>query len=120
LYHLLDQHYGSDLARLEGLREAGTLVGALSPQICPLCGAPPESQRHEEDCDGNIDAIIDAAEAECAKIHLLREELRESVDQLEEEAKGLWSNLGDEVGGVSSVMVQVTDERIRHGGGYRR
>ena len=33
---------------------------------------------------------------------------------------GLWSNLGDEGGGVSSVMVEITDGRIRHGGGYRR
>lgn len=33
---------------------------------------------------------------------------------------GLWSNLGDGGGGVSSVMVEITDGRIRHGGGYRR
>jgi hypothetical protein len=34
--------------------------------------------------------------------------------------RGLWSNLGDEVGGgVSSVMLEVTDGRIRHVGGYR-
>ena len=33
----------------------------------------------------------------------------------------LWSNLGDEVGGgVSSVMDEVTVGGIRHGGGYRR
>ena len=35
--------------------------------------------------------------------------------------RGLWSNLGDEVGGgVSSVMDEVTAGRIRHGRGYRR
>ena len=33
--------------------------------------------------------------------------------------RGVWSNLGDEGGGVSSVMVEVTDGRIRRGGGYR-
>lgn len=85
-FDLLDQHYKSDLARLEGLREAGSLVGALGPETCPLCGAPPQSQHREDDCDGNIDLIIAAADAECAKIGLLRSELLESVRQLKSEA----------------------------------
>src|SRR5258707_6649137 len=81
-FQLLDEHYGSDLARLEGVREAGSLLGALSPQICPLCGASPESQKHEADCDGNIEVVVSAADAESRKIKLLRSELHETVDQL--------------------------------------
>jgi hypothetical protein len=86
-FELLDRHYGSDLARLEGIREAGTLFGALSSQVCPLCGAQPESQRHESDCDGNVDVIIRAADAESAKITLLRDELRQTVGELRSEAR---------------------------------
>jgi hypothetical protein len=86
-FQLLDQHYGSDLERLEGVREAGSLLAALSPQVCPLCGALPEAQNHEGDCDGNIDVVVSAADAESRKIEVLRKELRETVDQLRGEAR---------------------------------
>ena len=86
-FKLLDKHYNSDLARLEGLREAGTLMGALSPQVCPQCGAPPEAQNHQGDCDGNIDAVISATNAESTKIKLLRQELQQAVKQLRGEAQ---------------------------------
>lgn len=55
--------------------------------MCPLCGAPPEAQDHEADCDGNIDVVVTAADAESRKIDLLRNELRERVDQLRGEAR---------------------------------
>ncbi len=85
-FELLDRHYGSDLARLEGVREAGTLLAALGPRTCPLCGAAPEHQNHASDCDGNVDDIVRAADAETTKIELLRNELREWVKQLHNEA----------------------------------
>lgn len=84
---LLDEHYGSDLARLEALREAGSLVSALGPESCPLCGAAPEAQHRGGDCDGNIDVIIAAADAETAKILRLREELRETMEEVRTEAR---------------------------------
>jgi hypothetical protein len=85
-FNLLDRHYQSDLARLEGVRESGTLLAALSPGVCPLCGAFPGSQRHDVDCDGNIDVVIAAADAEKGKITLLRNELRDALNQLNTEA----------------------------------
>jgi hypothetical protein len=85
-FNLLDRHYGSDLARLEGVREAGTLLGALDKQTCPLCGALPESQRHDTECDGDVDHVVNAAEAEANKIKLLRAELQDSLAQLRAEA----------------------------------
>jgi hypothetical protein len=85
-FALLDQHYLSDLARLDGIREAGSLLGALTSQVCPLCGADPESQRHAADCDGNIEVVVQAADAESSKITTLRNELRETVSQLRGEA----------------------------------
>ena len=85
-FALLGAHYESDLERLEGLREAGSLVSALSPHICPLCGAAPAHQHSEEKCDGNIDAIVEAADAESKKIRVLRTDLGESVAHLGREA----------------------------------
>jgi hypothetical protein len=75
------------LARLEGIREAGSLVAALASQTCPLCGAHPDQQHQNKDCDGNLEVVVTAAEAEGAKIKRLRRELQETVHQLGSEAQ---------------------------------
>src|SRR5262249_9199544 len=40
-FTLLDEHYVSDLARLRGLEEGGTLFEVMGQARCPLCGAEP-------------------------------------------------------------------------------
>lgn len=85
-FSLLDSHYASDLMRLTALREAGSLVGALTAGDCPLCGARPDAQHLKEACDGNIDIVVDAADAETIKIARLRSELAVTVAQLQNEA----------------------------------
>jgi len=81
-FNLLDQHYLSDLARLEGVREVGSLVSALSPGDCPMCGAHPDQQHLQIDCDGNVDIVVSAADAESNKINKLRDELQDTLSQL--------------------------------------
>lgn len=85
-FDLLDQHYQSDLARLRGIEETGTLFIALGQGPCPLCGAEPAHQRRDTDCDGNVDAVVAAARGEIAKIDLLRTELTDTVATLRREA----------------------------------
>ncbi len=85
-FDLLDKHYQSDLQRLESIREAGSLLAALPPQRCPLCGATPQEQHRDTSVDGNLETIVAAAEAESAKIVRLRRELAETVKQLGREA----------------------------------
>lgn len=85
-FTLLYGHYESDLARLDGIREAGALVTALDQRACPVCGAAPDAQHLDSDCDGNIDAVVNAADAEITKISRLRDELHETVNQLRREA----------------------------------
>lgn len=87
-FKLLAENYASDIARLDGIREAGLLVAALSPQKCPLCGADPQHQHHDADCDGNLSTTIVAADAEKAKIARLQIELTDTVRQLVHEAGG--------------------------------
>ena len=85
-FDLLSQSYQSDLRRLAGLREAGSLLGALAPGRCPLCGALAEHQNPDDDsCDGNIEVVVAAADAEASKIQLLAKELAETVQQLNDE-----------------------------------
>lgn len=84
-FDLLDQHYGSDVARLRGIEETGTLFVALGQGPCPLCGAEAAHQRRDADCDGNVDAVVAAARREIAKIDLLRAELTDTVATLRRE-----------------------------------
>ena len=85
-FNLLDQHYRSDLVRLRGIEETGTLFVALGQGPCPLCGAAPKHQKRESDCDGNVEAVVAAARREIAKIDVLRGELTDTVTTLNREA----------------------------------
>jgi hypothetical protein len=91
-FDLLSQHYESDLRRLAGVRDAGNLLWALASGPCPLCGAPSEHQHPEDDCDGNIEIIVAAADAETEKVQLLARELSDTVEHLNQEILALQSN----------------------------
>ncbi|MCP9749983.1 hypothetical protein [Ferruginibacter sp. HRS2-29] len=84
-FTLLNGHYISDLQRLEGIREAGSLLGALEPKSCPLCGASPDHQ-HPEDSSDNLELIVSACLSEEKKIKKLQEELLLTIDQLNKES----------------------------------
>jgi predicted nucleic acid-binding Zn-ribbon protein len=87
-FTLLDQHYASDIERLNGIEEAGSLLAAFGDAACPLCGALPEHHRLMEDCDGNVELVQSAAKAEAAKIEVRQVELKQTVTGLQKEAKG--------------------------------
>jgi predicted nuclease with TOPRIM domain len=88
-FRLLESHYSSDLDRLQAMREAGSVIAALSPVSCPLCGASPAQQHLQSDCAGNLDKVVSAVDAESAKIQRLRKELEGTVDQLHREESSL-------------------------------
>lgn len=120
-FALLDNHYQSDLKRLEGIREAGSLVVALSPTVCPLCGADAEHQRLGTECDGNVDQVVAAATAESAKIEKLRIELAQTVSQLRGEAQSfdrLLPRLRDELAGVENLIQQQSPDLLQMRASY--
>lgn len=84
-FSLLDKHYASDIERLRAIEEGGTLFNILSSGHCPLCGAAPAHHHSDAECDGNIDAVVQAARKEIAKIEILRGELSATVHNLERE-----------------------------------
>ena len=92
---LLDQHYKSDLSRLQAIHESGTLFVHLETKPCPLCGALPGDQHLESDCDGNTEAVVLAANAEIEKIGRLRTELEDTLQSLKAEASGLEAVMPD-------------------------
>lgn len=84
-FSLLDRHYESDIERLSAIEEGGTLFNVLGSGHCPLCGAIPEHHRPDGDCGGNIEAVVEAARKEIAKIKVLRGELAGTVGELQRE-----------------------------------
>jgi len=88
-FTLLEEYYLSDVQRLKGIAEAGTLFVALADVSCPLCGALPENHKHSSECDGNVDAVIKAANAEVIKIELRQAELSDTIADLEKERLSL-------------------------------
>lgn len=84
-FDLLDKHYVSDIERLSAIEEGGTLFGILGTASCPLCGAEPGHQRNDAACEGNVDAVVEAARKEITKIELLRGELAVTLRELTRE-----------------------------------
>jgi archaellum component FlaC len=93
-FRLLDQQYTNDLKRLAAIQQSGQFFVLREPMPCPLCGAPAEGQRHDATCDGNVDAVTQAAAAEIAKIKLLQSELHETVNSLTTENTDVVKEVG--------------------------
>jgi len=108
-FALLDEHYKSDLERLDGISEAGSLLTALNKTLCPLCGATPKDQNEHADCDGNLEVIIKAARSEKEKIIRMRDELSETVSSLRSEHKSNTDNIPELEGNIQSVQQQLFD-----------
>jgi hypothetical protein len=85
-FALLSLHYQSDLARLRGIEEGGTLFEVMGQAPCPLCGAAPAYHQKDSDCDGNVTAVVAAARSEISKIELLQSELAGTTNDLRREA----------------------------------
>ena len=85
-FNLLDQHYLSDLERLEAVAEAGYFFASLTTESCPLCGAPAGDHTHADTpFDGDVDAVRTACEGEIRKVRQLRDELSLTVRDLRAE-----------------------------------
>jgi peptidoglycan hydrolase CwlO-like protein len=116
-FTLLQAHYRSDIERLHGIEEAGSLFGALGSAVCPLCGAAPEHHRVTDDCDGNVDQVIAAARAEIAKIEVRQKELASTIQTLRKEAVGFerrLPRLNEQLAMLSGEIERVVAPNLRH------
>ena len=85
-FDLLLKHYNVDRDRLAAIQESGSMFAHVEAVPCPLCGAAPDTQKHEEACHGDVEAVVEAATAEIEKIERLRTELRGTVADLSSES----------------------------------
>lgn len=92
-FALLEEHYAVDIERLKAIEESGSMFAHVEPAPCPLCGAKPEDQHHDETCDGDVEAVIAAATAEIHKIEQLSKELASTVSDLRTESESLANDL---------------------------
>lgn len=106
-FTLLDRHYESDIQRLRGLEEGGTLFDVLGKGTCPLCGA--DAQHHQKDkaCNGDVSAIVAAARKEIAKIDVLRKELVQTQISLERESTSFGRRLPKVEKDLEAIAEQV-------------
>ncbi|GAB2677531.1 ATP-binding protein [Saccharopolyspora gloriosae] len=81
-FTLLYEQYTSDLARLEAIAEAGSLLGYFTPGDCVFCGAEPEHQHLSEDCADDTTAFAASVREEQRKTTALREDLLHAISGL--------------------------------------
>lgn len=78
----LDQHYVTDIRRLEAIAEASQIYHFSATEDCQLCGADPEHQKKHANGEQEVRETAVAAEAEVHKIRRLRSELAQTLDAL--------------------------------------
>jgi hypothetical protein len=107
-FDLLRKHYEVDTTRLASIQEGGSMFVHIERATCPLCGANPGEQHLEDDCDGNVEAVVMAASAEITKIQQLDSELLDTVTELQEEKTKLQMQFG-----TTTEQYEAVDAEIR-------
>jgi hypothetical protein len=105
-FEQLEEVYRSDIERLEAIEEAGFLLAVGGDKDCPLCGAPPEAQRHAHGLS-DIEAARDAARAEIDKIRRQQLDLRRTIEELHTEGTTRARRLGELEGSLQSLEAEL-------------
>ena len=108
-FEQLEEVYRSDIERLEAIEEAGFLLALGGDKDCPLCGAPPEAQRHVHGL-ADIEEARDAAGVEIDKIKQQRTDLRATIEQLDTEGQEIerkLERLDDQLTNLESELAQL-------------
>ncbi|SNY75712.1 hypothetical protein [Stenotrophomonas sp. CC120223-11] len=107
-FDLLRDHYNIDIDRLKAIRESGSLFSHVKALPCPVCGAKPETQHLEATCDGDVDAIVFAANSEIKKIERLLGELEATVSDIRSEEGSLRRSIVEK-----GIVCRELDETIQ-------
>lgn len=82
-YHLLNEHYTSDLNRLDFLAEGTHYFDGLQTVACPLCGQSMDSEHTHNAAQASAN-VYAAARAEASKILAQRGDLEDAIGSLEQ------------------------------------
>ncbi|MGO9100380.1 MAG: hypothetical protein ACLP9Y_13395 [Mycobacterium sp.] len=121
-FNLLLQQYDSDLARLEMISEAGTLLGFFEPGTCVFCGAETAHQHLNDLCDGDTTYFSESVQAERQKTSDLRTDLIATLADLQRQRTSLRRHLAQTRTRAADISTRLTeaDRALRpHEGGLR-
>lgn len=90
-FAILSDRYSSDLERLATVREAGTLLGYFAAGTCVFCGAEPEHQHNNTECEGDETSFGAAVEEQARRTRLLAEDLTATIGDVDERRQELRS-----------------------------
>lgn len=82
-YHLLSEHYTSDLSRLDFVAEGTYYFESLQTVTCPLCGQNMDDEHAHKAAQASAD-VYAAARAEAAKILAQRADLEDAIASLKQ------------------------------------
>jgi hypothetical protein len=106
-FALLDRHYESDLKRLLAMSEVGKYLTELPQADCPLCGTV-----NPWGSDDDLDQARRACISESEKIALLREDLKSTVIDLQQELTSLDRSVRRSQRSYRHVTQQIEDELL--------
>lgn len=105
---LLQQHYDSDLRRLEAMAESAHVLEYYSEEPCAYCGAQPEHQNHSDDVA--LQKVMGAAQFEAAKIKRLTKELEQARNQMLREKYDLHARIKTLEVSIGDLSKSIEDE----------
>jgi hypothetical protein len=105
-YHLLTEHYTSDLRRLDFVSEGTHYFDSLQDVACPLCGQVMDEE-HVHRAAQSSAQVYAAAQAEAAKILAQRQDLEDAIASLERRREAR-----DAERSKALATVQATDRRL--------
>lgn len=109
-FELLSDQYASDLARLEMISEAGSLLGYFNPGQCVFCGADVEHQHYNEDCADDTTAFRESVSAEQAKTTALDADLQSTLADLGAER----DTLSQQLDNIAAAIARARGELERY------
>jgi hypothetical protein len=109
-FSLLEQQYLSDLRRLESIADAGTRLGQMNEERCPVCGAAAAHQEHDhQKADAAPADVAQSCLAEAAKIRLLISDLHLTRSDNDREIARLAGQVIDAKERIRTVAMQVSE-----------
>lgn len=117
-FALLAEQYVSDLRRLDAIAEAGSRLGDIGVERCPVCGALPEHHDQEHlDSSVSPDIVTESASAEANRIRSLiydldttRQEVETERDELSNELEPLQIELAEVTSTIQEDLSPRTQE----------
>ena len=106
----LESVYNSDLQRLQSIEEGGYILVAMAGMDCPVCGAPPEVQKHNH-AGEEISMAHKAAAAEARKIEREQRELVQTITSLEAETSGLRQTIDQLESDIKLLNAKIEEAR---------